>query len=64
MKKAAVYILIAVLLIFLFILLSTKILGEVFGKKIEMYSLIAIGVILSVLLILNNRDRGNKDDNN
>ncbi|MDY2959654.1 MAG: hypothetical protein SOR72_02495 [Hornefia sp.] len=64
MKKTAVYIIVVVLLIFMLILSGTKLLGEIFGKKAEMYSLTAIGIILFVLLILNNLDRGNKNDKN
>lgn len=59
MKKTAIYLVIVVLLIFLGIMMFTSALGDYFGKKIEMAALIGIAVILLVMLILNNRDKGN-----
>jgi hypothetical protein len=59
MKKTAIFLVLVVLLIFFVIMMFTSALGDYFGKKAEMISLVAIAIALLVMLLLNNRDKGN-----
>lgn len=59
MKKTAIFLVLVVLLIFFVIMMFTSTLGDYFGKKAEMISLVAIAIALLVMLLLNNRDKGN-----
>jgi len=59
MKKTAIFLVIVVLLIFFIIMMFTSALGDYFGKKAEMIGLVAVAIALLVMLLLNNRDKGN-----
>ena len=62
MKKTAVYIIIVVLLIFFGIMMFTSALGDYLGKKAEMIALVGVAIVLLVMLILNNKDKGDGEE--
>lgn len=56
MKKTAVLLFVLVLVAFLLIISVTGVIGDVFGKKWEMISLIAVAVLLAGYLIWDKRN--------
>ncbi|MGI6210981.1 MAG: hypothetical protein ACOYJJ_00120 [Anaerovoracaceae bacterium] len=56
MKKTAVLLFVLVLVAFLLIISVTGVIGDVFGKKWEMISLVAVAVLLAGYLIWDKRN--------